>query len=309
MSTPGISAEPHTPFIEPITGDQLEQIAREPEPVKPTSSSKNRKLIWLSVAIFFGILLISGVIIWFFNYRNGSSTATPSPTPVKKRVVEPTNVIDVAQRPVVFLVPEADGRNITVRVVAVKKPASSAEYELEYQAGELLQGVNGKLDLSSLPAKTTQLMGSCSAGGKCSYHENVKGGSILLRFLGDENYVLKQDWKYIDNKAKESAFSSKDAKFQIDSPDLKTTRYLIIYNSPGYAEGLTAAVVSDPYALQTSSELKGKAMLTMRANEEGNLVIMGFDGTTWKEFTGTVDGKMVTADVDLMPLYVVVKKN
>jgi hypothetical protein len=35
---------------------------------------------------------------------------------------------------------------------------------------------------------------------------------------------------------------------------------------------------------------------------------MGYDGEKWKEFTGTLDGKMITAEVDLMQLYVVVRK-
>lgn len=293
-------------FIAPLTGDQLEQIVVEPPPKQPTG--KSSKKIWIIVGIVVALLLVGGGVFAAMKLVGNDSTATPTPEPEKRRVVEPTNVIPVGERPYVAIIPAADGRNLTLRVVSVNKPATSAEYELEYQAGELLQGVNGALDLSSLPASTTQLMGSCSAGGKCSYHEDVRGGSLLIKFLGSENYSLKQDWKYIDNIAKEDAVASKDAKFQLTSPALKTNRYIIIYNTPGVPPGLEGTLVSDPYSLQTSSTLAGDGSLTMRATTEGNLVIAGFDGTEWREFTGTVDGKMITADVELMELYVVVSK-
>lgn len=294
-----------TSFIAPLTGDQLEQIKVEPTP--PRRNTSITKKWWIVGVVLLLTLLVGGSVFAFMRYRQAAGVATPTPEPAKRRIVEPTNVIPVDQRPVVFLVPEADGRNLTLRIESIKKPATSVEYELEYQAGELLQGVNGALDLTSLPAKTTQLMGSCSAGGKCSYHEDVRGGTLLLRFLGDENYVLKQDWKYIDNAAKETAFSSKDAKFQLDSADLKNTRFLIIYNSPGFPEGLSASVASDPYALQTSTLLKGTGTLTMRATEEGALAIAGFDGERWHTFEGTVEGKMITAEVPLMQLYIVTR--
>lgn len=308
MSTDQSLDSHSTSFIEPVTGDQLEQVNQTPAPTQAAKGSSRKKLLIITAVVIGALLLLTAGIIWFVKFGNGSAATAPTPAPAKKRVVEPTNIIEVSQRPVVYLVPAADGRNLTLQIDSIKKSATSAEYELEYQAGELLQGVNGAIDLASLPAKTTQLMGSCSAGGKCSYHENVKGGSLLLRFLGEENYALKQDWKYIDNKAKETAFSSKDAKFQLESPDLKTVRYLIIYSSPGYPENPPGTVVSDIYTLQTSSPLTGKGKLTLRAAEEGNLTIAGFDGAQWVEFAGTVDGKMVTAEVELLPLYVVVSK-
>ncbi|MBP7875766.1 hypothetical protein KA012_02100 [Candidatus Woesebacteria bacterium] len=308
MSTPSNLDTTSSSFIAPVTGDQIEKIEVQSAMPKEKGGKLNQKSIRLfGIVVLVGLLILGGVSL-YLNFQKKSAAVAPTPEPAKRRVVEPTNIIPVAERPVVYVMPEADGRNLTLEVVSVKKPATSVEYELEYQAGELLQGVNGALDLASLPAKTTQLMGSCSAGGKCSYHENVKGGSLLLKFIAAENYSLKQDWKYIDNKAKETAFSSKDAKFQLESKDLATTRYLVIYNSPGYPEGLSGTVVSDPYTIQTSSPLKGAASLTMRATEEGNLVIMGFDGSKWTEFKGALDGKMITADVTLLPLYVVVMK-
>ncbi|PIY79706.1 MAG: hypothetical protein COY81_01165 [Candidatus Pacebacteria bacterium CG_4_10_14_0_8_um_filter_43_12] len=266
---------------------------------------KKKQLMLVAGGIIILALLAGG--LWYaFGQK---STEEQAQTNNKKRVVEPENVISVAERPVIYLTPEADGHNISISIESIKKPATEAEYTMEYQTGTLVQAQENVIQLAELPVKETVFLGTCSAGGKCTYHEDIPGGSLKTRFSGGtDSYVLKSDWKYIDNSTKETAFSSKDAKFQIDSADLKTQRYLIIFNGPGYPEGLTGKVVSDPYILQGSSKLTGIADLTIRATEEGELAIMGWDGSSWQDFGGTVEGKNVTATVDLLPLYIVVIK-
>lgn len=283
---------------------QPEVVANNPSLESPMPSSRKGKVIGISI----GILVILGLIVGggvFAFKKIAGPTATPTPAP-SKRVVEPKNVIPVDQRPVVYITPEADGRNLTIEVESVKKQASRLEYELEYQTGELLQGFNGFIDLKTFPAKKTELMGSCSAGGKCTYHENVQGGLARLRFVGDENYLLEQDWRYITNATNENLAGSKDAKFQLSSLDLKGVRYLVVYNSPGYPEDAPGRIISETYALRASSALSGKGELTIRANEDGASAIAGWDGKEWHLFTGKVDGHAITATVDLMQLYVVI---
>ncbi|MFZ1721962.1 MAG: hypothetical protein WAU07_05665 [Microgenomates group bacterium] len=254
------------------------------------------------------IIVILLIAVGIYAYRSmGSEESTPQET-AKKKTVENVNVIPLDERPYLFITPESDGRNITISVEVLKKDASSMEYELEYQSGSLLQGVFGALDLDPLPARSTQLLGSCSAGGACTYHEDVSGGSILTRYDGPEPYALKSDWKYFENTEDETAFSSRDAKFQIESEELADQSHIVIMNAPGFPEGLSGTVVSDPYALQTATSLSGTAELTMRAQESGSLAIMGWDGNDWQEFKGTVEDKMITAEVDLMELYIVVSQ-
>lgn len=264
---------------------------------------KNKKILTIGAIL----LIIFGVGGWLV-FSRGNNTTPSEEASNKKRISEPTNVITVAERPYLKIMPLADGRNIEIVVENIKKSAAEAEYELEYQAGTLLQGAFGSINIATLPATEKILLGSCSAGGACTYHEDVRGGSLLTRFSGtEESYALKSDWRYFDNKAKETEFSSKDDKFQIVSDDLSTQKFLVIFNTAGYPEGLSGEVVSDPYSLTSSSALKGTAQLTMRSSEEGELKIMGWDGKEWIEFEGTVDGKMIDSAVDLMELYVVVR--
>ena len=105
----------------------------------------------------------------------------------------------------------------------------------------------------------------------------------------------------------ETAFSSQDAKFQIESDDLENNRLLIIFNTAGYPEGLEQAPVAELYSLTSSGKIAGEAELTIRAEEEGDLMIVGYDGEEWHEFETAVDGKMATATVELMELYTVIQ--
>ncbi|HYD35501.1 MAG TPA: hypothetical protein VD999_05515 [Vitreimonas sp.] len=240
-------------------------------------------------------------------------TAKPDQTagdnqPKKKRSVDPVNVIAVADRPYIQIAPVADGRHLNLVVKHLNKPATEVEYELEYQTGSLLQGAFDVLKLDSIPAVKEILLGSCSAGGACTYHSDIKGGTLLTRFQGPENYALKSDWVYLDNRAKEGEVSSKDGKFTLTSADLKNMRYVIVFNTAGYPAGLQGTPVSDPISLAVSSNLKGTGEVTIEANEAGEHTIMGWDGSKWTEMDTTVEGTKATAKGNLMELYIAVKK-
>lgn len=255
------------------------------------------------------VVILSGLALFGAKQVMNLFKPTQSEDGQKNKVAEEVNVIALDQRPYAQIAPVADGHNVTLIVKTLKKAAQTVEYELEYQSGTLLQGAFGLIELGSIPAQEQVLLGSCSAGGKCSFHEDVTGGKLLLRFEGEEKYVLRTEWRYIDNKDKSNQAASKDSKFQLESDSLENQRYIVVYNTPGYPDNLEGSVASDPYALAVSSTLKGKGTLTLRAHEDltDTARVMGYDGSAWHEFTGMIDGKAITAEVDLMELYVVVK--
>ena len=264
---------------------------------------KNKKMLPIVGIVL--VLLVGG----FFAVRNmnKTETTTEEKTLKKRQISEPVNVIELAERPFIMVTPNSDGRNLTIMVDSLKKNATEVDYELEYKSGSLQQGVFGSLSLTSVPASVKQLMGSCSAGGSCTYHEDVTGGNLVTRFIGKENYALKTEWRYIENTDKETEMGSTDAKFQLSSDELSGVR-IAIGDSSGLPAEVEGTVVSTPYYLSTVPAISGSAELTMRANEEGALMIMGWDGSEWTEFEGTVDGKSITAEVELMQAYVVVSK-
>lgn len=252
------------------------------------------------------LIVIAVVAVGLFALQKPKDSAKTD-APQKKRLSEPVNVIPREERPSLYIAPTADGHYITIGLIALNKDASFAEYEVEYQTGSLLQGAQGSLELS-LPSTDTLLLGSRSAGGSTTYHENVTGGKLLARFEGTENYAVKTDWKYIENKEKETAHASVDAKFQIDSKGLGSQKLIIIGDASGVPAEYPGTLVSEPYFLQTASPLdpKATANLSIRAEQEGELTIVGWDGSKWIPFETTSDGKLATAEVDLLNLYVVV---
>lgn len=256
--------------------------------------------------IIVAAIIVLGGGIFAFTKLKDKPTQDPQKT-TKKRIEEPTNIIAVSDRPYIKITPNADGHNVSITLSDLKKKAESVEYELEYQAGSLLQGAFGQFELDSLPARKKVLLGSCSAGGACTYHQDVQGGTLLTRFEGPESYALKSRWKYIINSDGETEFSSQDAKFQLSAPSLARASYLVIFNTAGYPEGLESEPVSELYSLTSAQTLSGEGELSIRANQEGELKIMGYDGQEWHEFTTSVEGKMATATVELMELYTVVK--
>lgn len=232
----------------------------------------------------------------------------PSPTP-KPAINEPVNVIDVSQRPYINLTPRNDGREVTLTLHNLPKPATEMEYELEYQAGTLLQGAFGSVDLSSpnFPLDTKILLGSCSAGGACSYHEDVQGGTLILKFRAEANYALKDEWRYQPTADADGAFSSRDSKFQLETEDLDNSNYVIIMQTSGLPESIDGTLLAGPYGLSASSGLPsdGVGELSLRLSEDLNTAtIYGYNGSEWIAFDTAVEEKVATAQVDLLGVYI-----
>ncbi len=260
------------------------------------------------------LLIIAGIALLvllgggFGAYTLMKKPAPTAPqTPQKKKITEPVNLIPVAERPVLHIEPGSDGRRITIVADAVKKDASVMDFEIEYNTENLIQGGTGQLDVSKLPAKKEFLLGSCSAGGACTYHKDVTGGTLLARFQGPQNYAVKTDWRFTDNKVKDKSFASKDAKFTLTSDELKQVGYAVILNSPGFYKNLPGTLVSDIYAVSLSGSPTKPLEVSVRGTEEGTLKLYGWDGSSWKDLNGTVEGKVVKATSPLMQMYAVSK--
>lgn len=269
---------------------------------------QQKQKMMIAAAVGIVLVILAGVGIYAFTQRKSETTEAPKVAEKKKKISQ-FNVIPVSERPYVEITPTAGGRNILLTIAELKKPAENVEYELEYQAGELLQGAFGEISLVTLPATKDILLGSCSAGGACTYHKEVQGGSLVTRFSGSNEYALKSDWRYIENTKKEKTAASKDAKFQIESAELAKQPVLIIANSPGYPGTLPGTPISDVYGLATPGTLTGKVDVTIRANEDATGAKLAlWDGSAWTTVAATVDEKTVTAATEFAKAYVVVKE-
>ncbi len=298
------------------------------------------------LAVMGVIALISGVVLLVSNKNQDHSEPEVEQETRARRLNEPVNEIPVLERLHVNIEPLADGNHLNITIHQLNKDADQVEYEIEYQAGTMLQGAMGELEIKELPLSEEIFLGSCSAGGACTYHEDISSGNLFLKFIGEDNYALKTNWRYFDNAAKETKIASSDAKFQLESDHLASTRYLVVHHSPGIPEGLeellenelgsqlqeaeieaevetraeanakteaetgssSLELISDPYTVSSSSSLSGTGQVLIRLSEDSKTAkIAGFDGTSWTLFDTNLDGKEVRAEVKLMKLYVVIK--
>lgn len=262
---------------------------------------------FIGVGVVIVVALI-GIGVFAMSKKNGSGAA-PTPTPTKKKVSKPVNQIPYEERPYVVMAPTV-GREVDVTVVTVPKPADSVEYLAEYQYGTSLGGNEQFIDLKKgLPGTKEFALYSRSAGGKTSYEEDVMGGTLRLDFSGQNDYSLEQEWKYIDNKNKDTTFTTKDEKFSVSSKDLASVRYAILYNSPGLPAALEGTKVSEVFTYKgTSIPTSKKFDISIETTGNGEVSIMGWDGKAWKSYPAELNSGKATANVDVLEAYVVVNK-
>lgn len=269
---------------------------------------KKKKLIIAGVVVFILTLIVVVALL-----KRGGAEEVVTQEPEKRRLSEPVNVIPVMERAYVSILPIIDGKHLNISINHLNKEASSVEYELEYQSGTMLQGAMGEIDLTSLPATEEIFLGSCSAGGACTYHTDISGGNLLLTFVGTENYALKTNWRYIDNSTRSTEVASWDAKFQLESQSLASIRYMIVFNSPGIPEGYEELadefeLISDIYSFTTSSAVQGKGEVNIRLSKDSDTAkVVGYDGSEWVAFDTTIEDKVAKAEVELMELYTVIR--
>ena len=268
--------------------------------------TKKKKTIFIAISLF---LLIAATLT-FFLIRAKRNAKNEDNGVVKKRISSKVNLIPLSERPFIQLAPTADGRHVVLSVIELKKAANSLSYEMEYQTGSMLQGFQGVLELDTLPVSDRKLFGSQSAGGAITYHEDIKGGTLLAEFMGAEDFAVKSNWRYFTNSDRETQFKSQDTKFSISNDGLSTYSYLIVFNSPGYPGELEAEVVSDIYTVSAEKSLKtlsSEFELSFNTKEEA-VQIMGFDGKEWQEIETQFNEDLATGSAAFMEAYLLIKK-
>lgn len=254
-----------------------------------------------------GVLLLV-VLGWLFWPSKKTKTTTSAPT----KKMEEINKIAMADRPYVTLIPREDGKEVKM-TIALVKDATNLEYEMEYQAESLIQGVFGTIDLVKEPAPVAKdlLFGSCSKG-KCRYDEGVSGGSLTLRFDGGSApFALKTDFNLQNMFDRQGKFVSKDSKAVMDvgSKGLPNNTYMIVAGTLGLPTEVEGEVLSGPYAFLAAASpvLKG-ATLTIQSKEDlTGAKLLWWNGKSYTELKSTLADGKISAPVTGLGTFLVVK--
>ncbi len=258
-----------------------------------------------------GLLLILLLAITLGGCKKKTTDAAPTPTPAKKKISKPVNQISYEERPYVVMVPTLN-REVDVIIKTLPKAADGVDYLSEYQHETSLGGNEQFIDLKKgLPATKQFSLYSRSAGGKTSYEEDVRGGTLTLNFTGQNEYTLKQDWAYYDrvnakSSTKTKALRSQDGHFEISIDPSNKISYVIIYNSPGSPMPMNGKRLSEVYTVATSNAVTKKVDITIELPEQGTGKLYGWDGKAWTQLESSVSGNAVKGtQVPFLEAYVV----
>lgn len=261
-------------------------------------------ILWLIIFLVIGAASFAGYQLFFKKKAVTKEQKTIGP----KR--ELLNQLALEKRPYITLFPREDGRELTLTITNLKNGEEKVTYELEYQAGNLLQSATGKIDIKQESAPLTRkiLLGSCSAGGKCSYDENVSSGSLFLFFKGKENYNLKGDFTFHKISEAEGVFTSRDAQITLETGknDLQNVKFLLVVSTMGLPGEVEGKVISGPVGFFTAntSTLKDATLTFQSKDDLTQAKILGWDGEEWQAVTGSVKEDTYSSEVSSLGTFV-----
>ena len=256
------------------------------------------------LVIIFSLFFLSGC-----GCNKKDTETQPSPA---ARKMEEINKLPISDRPYITLTPRDDGREITLTIDKVNN-ADQAEYELEYNAGSMIQGAFGSIDFSeeTLPVVKKLLFGSCSKG-KCRYDEDVSGGSLSIRFEGEAGaYVLKTDFNLQQMADRKGVFTTKDIKASLDvgTSGLSAGTYLVIASTLGLPAPVEGEVIVGPYAFLAASspKLTAAEIIIKSKKDLTNARLLQWSGDDWIELNSEIGEEQISAPVTSLGTFVLVK--
>jgi hypothetical protein len=255
------------------------------------------------IAAVLGILVVVG-LIYFSNRSSQPEEVAIKPTPKP----EPVNIIPVSDRPYVTLEPLTARNQLEIVIHDLKVPAEKVEVALEYDRNQgVLDAVLKQFRLDNLPLVENLFMGSKSAGGHITYHDDVIGGDLNLKFSGDQRYSLQTPWRYDDTQKQYEEFSTSDGKFQIVFVEPFKTPKMLIMLSPGLPESVDGEILAGPYLFRGVGGLPDSQVeLKVRLNETVETAqLLGWDGDAWLELDSEIIDKTLTATDESFEAYIV----
>ena len=232
--------------------------------------------------LFFSVLLSA------CGAKNISTPQTNQGTGTKLLV----NELAPAERPFIVLVPHATNKVFTFLAINANR-AKTATLDLEYQSGDLLKGARATLETPiANPYVKAIILGSCSTGGKCSFDQNLKSGTMKLKlnFAGQNvTHVLKGDFTFITGQN-----NLPDGKVTFTPSKATVKGNLILLNSFGLSKPVDKEIVLYPIVISSVSDKNIVGKFTI--NQSGITSAAIYDGQNYQPLTYTEkDGTLTIA--------------
>lgn len=252
---------------------------------------KTKKII---PVILIAVTLLAVAIFFITRKTGGTTTPQTDVTTGTKLLV---NELPISERPFTVLVPHATNRFFTFVTINADK-AKSASLDLEYQSGDLLKGARATLETPiTSPYIKAIILGSCSTGGKCSFDQDLKSGTMKfkLNFAGQSaTHVLKGDFTFVTGQN-----NLPDGKV-IFAPSVATKKdNLILLNSFGLPKTADKEMLLYPIVISASGSKNITGTLTI--NQSGVVSAAIYDGQTYQPLTYTEKDGVLTTTLNNKP--------
>jgi hypothetical protein len=256
------------------------------------------------------VVLLLGTAVFMMTRARSESAGSDQPQAVttpKPKI----NLIDIKDRPYVTLAPLTARNELQLTFHTLPLKAAEVEVLLEYDRNKGVEdAVLKSFSLSTVPSINKIFLGSKSAGGHTTYHDDVIGGDLTMTFSGEEeDYSLQVPWRYDDTQQRYSQISTRDRYFELVLDEPYRTPKILVMQSPGLPAPVDGQVLAGPYLVRGVGILPNlTGQLTIRlpqAESEAKLVI--FNGQTWETRESTITDHIITATVPLAEAYAVIR--
>lgn len=205
------------------------------------------------------------------------------------------NKLEYSRRPLFLLTEHSTGKLLTLYLDQTDQ-LESATVDLEYLSGDLLKGARSNItSFNSGGFSQAFLLGSCSAGGKCSFDKDLVSGSSKLRLsLKKEKtqHILKGGFVFVDSKE----VTTTDGRFTYTSAS--TTGYQLLVDTLGLPAGLDSDPYLYPLAItSTSSKISGD--MIVRAKNITSVMI--YDGEEYQSVDFESQNDQIAFTLDQQP--------
>jgi len=217
---------------------------------------------------------------------------SPSTSPNSQFLV---NALEYPKRPFIVVVPHSTQRLLTLYLSNFDPDIKSSIVDIEYLSGDSLKGgrVTPVLPIPFDYARSF-LLGSCSTGGKCSFDQDLKTGTIKTRLeFTSSQHILKSDFVFVSGTS-----TTSDGRLNFVPKDKKQTNLIF-----GYSQGLPIPFTGEPILPPiyfSSSKLENiQGRLQIKSDIPSSVKI--YDGTAFKNIDFSKNSDGISLNIDNIP--------
>ncbi len=162
----------------------------ETEQKKPEPKGLNKQMY-----IIVGVVVVLIIVVAAFFMMRGKKEQSQIQTAQVQPTQEVIPTVDASVK--VEVKSESDPKKFDMFIKGIPDKTKSLEYEISYETKEgEIQGFNSEVDIKS--GQTTYekkgfLLGTCSTGGKCTYHTVVGPLKVSIKFVGSYGQRLYEN--------------------------------------------------------------------------------------------------------------------